>query len=175
MRVINSCLVLGVAAALLPQAIPHAGGISAILVVASAAVAFGTYLFGPRSHAVSHDEQAVAEGNYLREQSADFASQHEQIMHADEVAFKNFPKNVDVEPVWMARVDTKAFAKQFYTTTFNRSIAQRREQPPRAVIVYFDEKNENVQLIKTSKGARKVPRSGASLEDVSVIGSRRLH
>jgi hypothetical protein len=45
----------------------------------------------------------------------------------------------------------------------------------RAMIVYFDEKNDNVKLVKASKGARKAARSGQSLEEVSMIGSRRLH
>jgi hypothetical protein len=180
MRVINGCLVAAVVAALLPQVLPGTGTVSGIMIIASAVVAFCAYLFG-RASDLSHKEQvrsvelqsAVIEGDLVA---------LEEAARVDEVFLP--ARSEKLEPtVWVSST-LAGHARRLELANLNRAIldtqhraileAQRAalaeaERLAETMLVWFDEKNGNVQLAPRRKGARKVPRSS------QVLGSRLVH
>jgi hypothetical protein len=170
MRVINGCLVVGVAAALLPQVLPQVGGVSAILTVASAAVAFGAYLFGqvPADEA-TREEKHRSENDCLPIPEHPTSQLTEEAVEASEVVFADFSEGVGDPAVWLSPMPSRALVKAHF---------RRRTVEPRAVQVmlyWYDEKNSNVHVVQTRKASRKVARSLGPFEDVPVLGSRLLH
>jgi len=190
MRVINGCLIVGLVASLLPQVLPNLQVVSAILIIGSGVAAFCAFLFGQTTAEGTAREEvrALADQRPPAIQDAPAVQGDPAIqgapdvytdqMSLDEVFLPEFAgrRSVTVDPVvWLSEL---ADIDRLATANLNRTIYRLHGQHHfklGSILLWFDEKNSNVQIAPITKLKRKVPRSLTPFEGLQMGRSRTVH